>query len=47
MCTLGVSLYSSTASQPLSLFNARYLPTQEELYNLFRPRSASGFGESG
>src|ERR1700736_1880181 len=32
MCTVGVSLYSSTASHPLSLFNS-YLP-YGSLYNL-------------
>src|ERR1700754_3120527 len=36
MCTVGVSLYSSTASHPLSLFNS-HLPYGGSLYNLFRP----------
>src|ERR1700687_1560754 len=36
MCTAGVSLYSSTASHPLSLFTTSP-PLRRRLYNLFGP----------
>ena len=45
MCTVGVSLYSSTASHPLSLFKSYLLPGGAYI-TFFAPIN-DGFGESG